>query len=55
MRTPACSPAEAAERAAERAAASAAAAPAAAPDLECVCGASTAVRGGSSPVGWGWW
>lgn len=50
-RKPACYRAEAAERSA----ASAATAAAAAPALECVCGVTTAVRGGGSPEGWGWW
>lgn len=49
--TPACFRAEAAETLA----ASAATAAAAAPALECVCGVMTAVCGGSSPEGWGWW
>lgn len=49
--TPACCRAAAAGRPA----ASAATAPAAAPALECVCGVKTAVRGGGSPEGWGWW
>lgn len=49
--TPACFRAEAVERPA----ASVATAAAAAPALECVCGVTTAVRGGGYPEGWGWW
>lgn len=51
MQTPACSQAAAAGRSA----ASAATAAAAAPAQECVCGATRARRGASSPAGSGWW
>lgn len=53
MQTPACFRAEAVERPAASVAIATAAA--AAPALECVCGVKTAVRGGGSPEGWGWW
>lgn len=51
MRSPACSPAEAAGSSAESAVTEAAAAPA----LECVCGVKTGVCDEGSPEGWGWW